>query len=848
MSTQVSADEAQELDEDYTILDELREPDQWLCWEEIENEDGDERKIPRVPDGSGDFAKSNDPSTWGSFDEALNACQQQKGVGIGFVLTEDDPYLAVDFDDVRDPETEDIEDWVLEAIDEWNSYTEISPSGTGLHVWLKDVSEPDWWVDTEHIEVYDSGQYITVTDEHFSDTPTRCATPSNFEQWLEGQADLDVSEPPLQESQNESGEYEVDINIDVYDVLSRASYPEGERVSHPYHDSRTGANFRVFEGGEAWYCYRHEVTGSALHLIGIEEGVIGCGDLNRNLTDKEWAKIFDAGRKAGYELPKPSGESDYSSPTNIVEALIESQERWISEAEKTITVWDVGEQDAAEVKEIFEEQSLDSDKSLEILQGLEGKYSNAFSDFLDNPDEWTVEVASPDDKWREVRAWYEDNDDNRLARDFAVRLLREEYDFITVKDSEQMLCYDDEKGVYENDAKKVVKQRLEEMLRSHYSKHEVREILARLSSGSYIDREEFGQSGSQVCVGNGVLDIETGEFSDFHPNYYFRSRLPVEYDPDADCPQFKSFLDDVCPDGKIPMLQEFVGYCLQPRMHHKKALLLLGPTDAGKSVFLDVLEALFGTESTTSHSVQYLANNRWGEADLVGKIANIRHDLDSSAIENAGKIKELTAGDRVRAERKHEDPFFFQPRTKHIFSANQPPARSKEEDSGFWNRWLTVVFPETIPRNEQDPRLTEKLTSEEELAGVLNWAVEGYQCLEAQGHFTNEPRPMENRRLWEQYGNSVERFVSQHLEREPSEYVRKNKAYDAYKKFAKAEDMEVVTKHKFTSELKDKGASVGQRRFDEERERVYTGFQWSDEEPNTSETEELEAEIEELFG
>lgn len=846
MSTQVSADEVQELDEGHAVPDELRELDQWVCWEEVET-DGRKRKMPRVPDGSAEPAKTSDPSTWGSFDEAYNACQQRRGVGLGFVLSEDDPYLAVDFDDVRDPDSGETEDWVLEAIDRWDAYAEISPSETGIHVWLKGVTEPDWWVDTDHIEVYDSGQYITVTGDHFSNTPTRCATPSNFEQWLEGHAELDVPEPPSQESQGESGEYEVDIDIDVYDVLSRPSYPEGKRVSHPYHDSRTGENFQVFEGGEVWHCYRHGVNGSALHLIGIEQGVIDCGDLNRNLTDKEWAEIFDAGREAGYDLPEPSDESGYSSPTNIVEALIESQERWISEAEKTITVWDVGEQDATEVKEVFEEQSLDDGESLEILQGLEGEYSDAFSDFLDNPDEWTVRLATPEDKWREVRARYDEGSEKKYARDFAVRLLREEYDFITMKDSEQMYCYDDEKGVYESDAKKIVKQRLEEMLRSHYSKHEVREILARLSSGSYIDREEFGQSGSQVCVGNGVLNIETGELSDFHPNYNFRSRLPVEYDPDADCPQFKSFLGDVCPDDKIPMLQEFVGYCLQPQMYHKKALLLLGPTDAGKSVFLDVLEALFGTESTTSHSVQYLANNRWGEADLVGKIANIRHDLDSSAIENAGKIKELTAGDRVRAERKHEDPFFFQPRTKHIFSANQPPARTKE-DTGFWNRWLTVVFPETIPRNEQDPRLIEKLTSEEELAGVLNWAVEGYQRLERQGQFTNEPRPMENRRLWEQYGDSIEQFVSQHLERGPSEFVRKNKAYEAYKKFAKAEGMEVVTKHKFTSELKAKGASVNQRRFDGERERVYTGFQWSVERPDASPTEELEGDIEELFG
>lgn len=819
MSTQTSSGEAAQ---DHSIPTQLVNEGQWLCWEEVDT-DGRKRKMPRVPDGSGDPASTSDPSTWGSFDEAYNACQQRKGVGLGFVLTEDDPYLAVDFDDVRNPETGETEEWVLEAIDRWGAWAEISPSGTGIHVWLKDVTEPDWWVDTDHIEVYDSGQYITVTGDHFSDTPTSVSTPSNFEEWLQEHGN--VTDSSKEGPKDTSGQEGDGVELGVYDVLSRSSYPEGERVSHPYHGSSTGANFKVFEGGETWYCFRHNVTGNALHLIGIEQGVINCGDWkNRDLTDEEWAKVFGAGREAGYNLPKPSGSNGWSpAPTNIVEALTESQERWISTADKTITVWDVGEQDASEVKVVFEEQSLDSDENLEILQGLDSEHSEAFSDFLDSPEEWTVEVATPDDKWREVRGWYGEDGEKKFARDFAVRLLREEFDFITVKDNEQMYCYDPETGIYQKNAKQVVKQRLEEMLRSHYSKHEVREILARLSSGSYIDREEFGQSGSHVCVANGVLDIETGDLSDFHPNYYFRSRVPVEYDPDADCSQFKGFLEDVCPEDKISMLQEFVGYSLQPRMHHKKALLLLGPTDAGKSVFLDVLEALFGADSKTSLSVQYLSDQRWGEAELVGSMVNIRHDLDSSTIKNAGKIKELTAGDSVRAERKNQDPFFFQPRTKHIFSANQPPQRSTE-DSGFWNRWLTVIFPERVPRAEQDPMLSEKLTADSELSGVLNWAIEGYQRLEEQGRFTNEPHPSENRRLWEEYGNSVERFISNHLEREPSGSVRKEEAYEAYEKFAKSRGMEVVTKHKFTAELKGKGASVKQRRFDGERKRIYAGF------------------------
>jgi putative DNA primase/helicase len=570
------------------------------------------------------------------------------------------------------------------------------------------------------------------------------------------------------------------------------------------------------------------VSGNALHLIGIEQDIINCRDLNRDLTDQEWAELFEAGREAGYDIPDhPDDRQQMSTQTNIVEAIIESPSDWIWSDEKNIIARPVGDTNAREVHNQLEQQSLESDKVVELMAALDDEYSDVFSEFWQTPEAWSVSMEGPDHSWKQVKDLYSEKGQNDSAGDLAVRLLRKEYDFITVRDNEQMYCYNPETGVYESNAKQVVKARLEEMLERHYSSHEAREIIGRLKAGGYVDREDFGQSCSSVCVANGVVDIETGEVSDFSPGYNFRSRLPVEYDPEAECPKFHEFLNEVCPDDKIPQLQEFVGYCLQPRMNHKKALLLLGPTDGGKSVFLNVLQALFGADSTVNLSVQYLANQRWGEAELVGRMVNIRHDLDSTDIKNAGKIKELTAGNPVRAERKNQDPFRFEPRTKHIFAANQPPARSTEDD-GFWNRWLTVVFPERIPRQEQDPKLTEKLTTDDELAGVLNWAIEGYQRLEEQGRFTNEPTPSDNRRIWQMYGDSVEQFISRRLDREPDSSARKDETYTEYEAFAKSEDMEVVTKSKFTSTLKKKGASVEQRRFDDGRKRVYTGFTLAD--------------------
>ena len=94
-----------------------------------------------------------------------------------------------------------------------------------------------------------------------------------------------------------------DTPIDIGDVLT--GYTEGVRTEHPFHGSDTGANFLIDEGGETWRCWRHNCTGNALHLAGMEQGIIECGEWDGTGLDTEtWREIFTAAREAGYDLPE----------------------------------------------------------------------------------------------------------------------------------------------------------------------------------------------------------------------------------------------------------------------------------------------------------------------------------------------------------------------------------------------------------------------------------------------------------------------------------------------------------------------------------------------------------------
>ena len=122
-------------DERYAnIPQELRDRRQWVCYR-IEERDSKPTKIPyRTDRAGGGRARTNDPATWHTFDEVVEAAGRAKSRfhGIGFVLSGDDPYVFIDLDHVVDGG--EIEGWASEIIENVGSYTEFSQSGTGIHI------------------------------------------------------------------------------------------------------------------------------------------------------------------------------------------------------------------------------------------------------------------------------------------------------------------------------------------------------------------------------------------------------------------------------------------------------------------------------------------------------------------------------------------------------------------------------------------------------------------------------------------------------------------------------------------------------------------------------------------
>jgi hypothetical protein len=145
-----------------SALEELKQYDQWVNW----LKDPGQRKRPVQPNGTP--AKSNDSSTWSSYDAVVAAAAKNLSFGIGFVFA--NGFCGQDFDHVITPDG--TEPWVLAEIQSLNTYTEISPSGTGYHCLGKaKLSGPGVNPDHNRVEEYDSGRYFTFTGNHVPGTP-----------------------------------------------------------------------------------------------------------------------------------------------------------------------------------------------------------------------------------------------------------------------------------------------------------------------------------------------------------------------------------------------------------------------------------------------------------------------------------------------------------------------------------------------------------------------------------------------------------------------------------------------------------------------------------------------------
>jgi putative DNA primase/helicase len=152
------------------IPTELKVLDQWVAWRYFWLADRQKWDKPPLQSHGGNLASTTNPKTWSTFDAALATYETGLVDGIGFVFAKKNRLTGIDLDHARTPETGMIESWALNIISRFRTYTELSPSATGIHL-IGSGTLPGPGVKTPQVEMYDTGRYFTMTG-HWLEVPS----------------------------------------------------------------------------------------------------------------------------------------------------------------------------------------------------------------------------------------------------------------------------------------------------------------------------------------------------------------------------------------------------------------------------------------------------------------------------------------------------------------------------------------------------------------------------------------------------------------------------------------------------------------------------------------------------
>ena len=333
--------------------------------------------------------------------------------------------------------------------------------------------------------------------------------------------------------------------------------------------------------------------------------------------------------------------------------------------------------------------------------------------------------------------------------------------------------------------------------------NDLREIAQRLTWRKDLQckRDEFNRSKELVNLENGVFNLETGELLEHDPRFRFTYQAKASYlqDPESiNCPAFEEFCRSSL-DGdtqKRQLLLEIVGYICSDLTTGKCAFFLQGQPNSGKSVISEFVGKLFDP-SLVSNIPLHQLGDRFSRAELAGKKVNIAGEIAGRVLRDISIFKSITGGDRITGEFKGKDLFYFIPRCKLLFAGNALP-RTTEADTtaAFANRLVVLLFNQSIPPEQQDKSLLDRLWREAD--SIVTLALHAMQDLIGRNFVFTLPgdsgaflASFANR------SNVLSGFLEECCIRSPEARVFNTELFTAFSDYCARNGLEVLSRSRF---------------------------------------------------
>jgi len=762
----------------------------------------------------------------------------EQGGNVGIAGTADDELVNVDIDDEDETDIDDLKPTLIGR----------SRSRTGVHAWYFAAEDiPNIPTDTAG-EVRTSWQYVVAPGSYVETDPE---TVPEDQRELAGYYTIEREDPVTSIRVSELPQVfqaaaaptepdhtprenipEVDTGdsmlwrVTARDVLrrERSDATADQRFTALWHGSDTDSNMSISADGEFLHCWRHGVAHNGLMAMAMMSGEgfrceqIGAGHNNGSpstLPNNRGKHLWAAWRYA-----KDAGLIPEDDPVPYAALL------HIVREEELATPAEIPKNKDESLPRPVYMAALRAVESFGYEHGRNHAESSEAAEKANT--ERSVETGGNRLlSWEDIeRIFHELNRQQKTEYlNELVAKVDEELHLIFDDQSEVLYYYGDDEGVYREKGEFAIKKLMFDNIGMATSTFWESEITDKIKIMNSIDVEAERDPAGYVCLGNGVYDVESRELKPHTPDLMFLNKWNVEYDPDAECPRWDSFINEVLKtDSDRMKFQEFLGYTLMGWDYpFHKALFIVGPTASGKSTMIRVIQEMLGSDSYASVTPQELIYDDYAPASLYGKKANFRSDIPADSIKHTGMLKEIIGGDKIRANIKYKQPFEFEPKVKHYYAANQLPKIS-ESDEAFFRRIMLLPVPTTVPVDDRDPHLVDKLT--EELPGILNWALDGMHRLLEQRLFTGDMSPFMTEETWQEWGNSVGRFEQIAL-RSGETHIPKSDIYAAYLQFCDDKNIPSESQHMMTRELKELGYTDGQARVDGIKQRVFLNLEWT---------------------
>lgn len=331
--------------------------------------------------------------------------------------------------------------------------------------------------------------------------------------------------------------------------------------------------------------------------------------------------------------------------------------------------------------------------------------------------------------------------------------------------------------------------------------------LARAQSAVMATSEAFDSAPDLLNVSNGTLDLRTAELGGHTRENRITRMISVPYAHAAPCPVWMAFLERIM-DGNhalIEYLRRAVGYSLTGHTREHCLFLLHGTGANGKSTFTETLADLFGEYAMHTQFSTWAASER-GEATheiaaLAGARLVVSNESESGSRFAESLVKQATGGDRMRGCFKYQNSFEFSPSFKLWLAFNHKPS-VRGTDEGFWRRIRLVPFGVTIPPEERDHELRDKLRAE--LPGILSWAVRGAFEWYQYG-LSDPPEVLQATEDYRADQDWLATWLDAFVTVEPDCHESSSAIYKSFKTWCEAQGARVISNKTLSTMLKDRG-------------------------------------------